>query len=38
MGDSKITNLKVIDNNTVYTNIGEWNVDASKEDKNEKCG
>ncbi len=39
MGDSKITNLKVIDdNNTVYTNIGEWDVDASKEDKNEKCG
>ncbi|MCD7809941.1 MAG: DUF2207 domain-containing protein [Erysipelotrichaceae bacterium] len=39
MGDSKITNLKVIDeNNTVYTNIGEWDVDASKEDKKEKCG
>lgn len=39
MGDSKITNLKVIDdNNTVYTNIGEWDINASKEDKNNKCG
>ena len=39
MGASKITNLKVTDENGLnYKNIGEWDVDASRKQKNGKCG
>ncbi|MCD8027089.1 MAG: hypothetical protein LUF02_00145 [Erysipelotrichaceae bacterium] len=39
MGDSNITHLEVMDEDgLVYTNIGEWNVDASFEEKRGKCG
>lgn len=39
MNEKRITNLKVTDeNNNQYTNIGEWDVSASKEEKRNKCG
>lgn len=39
MGESQITNLQVTDENGLkYQNIGEWDVDASKKEKNGKCG
>lgn len=39
MGDSKISHLKVTDENGLkYTNIGEWDIDVSKEEKDGKCG
>ncbi|MEG0276219.1 MAG: DUF2207 domain-containing protein [Coprobacillus sp.] len=39
MGSSRLSNLKVKDNTgRQYQNIGEWDVDASKSEKNGKCG
>lgn len=39
MNDKKISHLSVIDDkNNVYKNIGEWDVDASKAEKANKCG
>ena len=39
MGDSQIKNLSVVDEKgKKYQNIGTWNVDADKEDKDGKCG
>lgn len=39
MKASKVTNLKVVDENGLqYKNIGKWNSDASRSEKNGKCG
>ena len=39
MGPSQIKNLKVQDEKGfVYKNIGDWNVDATRQQKNGKCG
>ena len=39
MGASQISNLQVKDENgLVYRNIGEWDVNASRTEKNGKCG
>lgn len=39
MGESKILNLQVTDDHGLkYENIGEWDVDASRKQKNGKCG
>lgn len=39
MGDSQISHFKVHDENGLeYENIGEWDVDASREEKAGKCG
>lgn len=39
MGDSQISHFQVHDENGLkYKNIGEWNVDADKDEKDGKCG
>lgn len=39
MGESQITNLQVTDDNgLLYKNIGEWDTNASRKEKNGKCG
>lgn len=39
LNESKITNLKVLDEKgNQYENIGEWNIDFDKEEKDGKCG
>ena len=39
MGDSHISNFNVVDDQGKrYQNIGEWDVDLDKEDKDGKCG
>lgn len=39
MGDSKLSHLKVVDEKGLqYKNIGEWDSDIDKEEKNGKCG
>lgn len=39
MGDSKIKNFKVVDEKGYrYHNIGAWDIDVDKEDKDGKCG
>ncbi|MCL2341707.1 MAG: DUF2207 domain-containing protein, partial [Firmicutes bacterium] len=38
LGNSKITNLTVSNGNTKYTTLNSWNVDASFNDKINKCG
>lgn len=39
MRDSKISHFKVVDDTGKnYQNIGEWDIDANKEDKDGKCG
>lgn len=38
IGNSKFTNLTVRDENTIYTSLSSWNVNASFDSKAYKCG